>query len=310
MASTLELVTKWISKTGPEPPMLDVQYQGAQVWRSLDQSSELTSKKILEISKTHGLDVASWVLHQHFKSRPNHQLFFQGSRPHDLYHSSHKELLVMVWFHHPWMGRTRNIRQQFLLKDIASDIGFDVSFPEMGYRRSFYQNAFRYNDHLKRLRGRRLIFLTFGQASLEFRWMIEHVKELPVEPVAWLNINGLIHGTSLKTNSSPLTKPYTYFSNQFVVPPELSREKEHFYQPLEEKIRQIPTVSLLSFPRQSQLRTEQLNPWGPNDGVVTLPDYLTCKHPVEPLIGAGHELDLKMYKSKIQWCLYQLARSL
>jgi hypothetical protein len=214
--------------------------------------------------------------------------------------------------HNPWASLKVNSEYQWRLKNIVADAGFDFSIPEIPYRRSIFANAYYYQETLKRFQGRKVLFLTHGLASLEMRWFLEKTLQVDIDVIGWLNISGLLYGTSLPPSSNDwFLSAKRFLGDEHPVKPEVSRSNAYCYADLKLP-KDFPLVSLVGFTPSKlfslseSLRSRELKFWGPNDGYVTLGDYLRTPGVVWPLWKEGHYVNVEGYKSRIQASLHYL----
>lgn len=293
---------------------LEASYRAQKIWDQLSQKN-LTASDIYHIQQSFGYDIACGILYKTMKENPQFIEFNQYiEKQKDSYHKSHKDVLAVVLTHNPWESKKQNQNYQWRLKNIAADMGFDCAFPEMQYRRSIYPNAYYYQELLKRWSGRDVIFITHGLASLELRLVLEKSVQLNLNVLGWLNVSGMMYGTSLPpTNKDVFYNIKKYFNDEYPVLPEVARSNGFCYSPL--KVSDIPLVNLVAVRPQryyyffEKVSDQQLNYWGPHDGYVTLADYLQKPGVTWPLWGQNHFIDVEVFKRRIQaslkWMLEQ-----
>lgn len=286
---------------------LEFSYRGHQVWERLENKN-LTADEMSRIQQIYGYDVASWILFKFFKEKENYSQFMSyvdGQRG-TIYSKDNSEYVVFVMTHNPWVPRQANEDYQWELKNLATDAGFECSFPEIPYRRSIFPNAYYYQDVLKRFSGRKVIFLTHSLASLEVRWLLERSQQLNIRVAGWLNLSGLIYGTSLPPSSEDLFYSIKrIFNEDHPVLPEVARSNSYCYGDFKFE-KNFPMVSLLGFKPSKYFslseifRDKELKFWGPHDGFVSHVDYLKNPGIVWPILGQGHNIDLEVFKQKLQ----------
>ena len=297
----------------PRPTEVEVNYSGQKVWLGLSNKN-LTPNDILWIQKEHGYNAACWVLYKFFKEKASAAEFFKFIDANKTnYSQSYSDYTVIVLAHNPWASRARNEDYQWRLKNIAVDMGFGVFTPEIGYRRSLFANAYAYQEMLKRFdhktsdgRAKKIIFLTYGVASLELKWMLQKSQSVPENIIGWMNISGLLYGTALPPTNSRLTKAILDFSGGFPINPDVLRSNIYCKQPFTP---QMPLVSVLGiqpesrFTLKDRFTNEDIKHWGPHDNYSSLVDYMQAPGVVWPLWGESHSIDVEIYKNRLQAAL-------
>lgn len=301
-----------------EPPTdVEISWRGQKVLANFidenGQAQKLTAKDIYDIQRAQGYDVAAWVLYKALRDNPTFQNFssFVEERK-DRYAPRNKDITVVILTHNPWVSEKENQDYQWRLKNIAADGGFDYAVPEIPYRRSLFANAYRYQEYLKRFEGRKVIFLTHSLAGLELRWLLEKSQKLNIDLVGWLNLSGLIYGTSLPPSSNDwFFSAQRYLYNSHPVLPEVSRSNSYCYKDLNIP-KDLPLVSVVGFSPSKHFnlaearRNREMKFWGPHDGFVTLADYLNAPGVVWPIWHEGHYIQVEGYKSRLQAALHYL----
>lgn len=292
----------------PKPTEVEVNYTGQKVWLSL-ASKQLTPQDILWIQKEHGYNVACWVLYKFFKEHPrNHQFLEFIEQNKNNYSQAHRDYTVVVLAHNPWVPLSQNEEYQWRLKNIAADMGFQVFTPEISYRRSLFANAYAHQESLKRFsqdRGvdNKIIFLSQGVASLELKWMLQKTQNLKLNVLGWVNVAGLLHGTSLPPTQSRWAKAMLDFVGGYPVHPDVSRENSYCHKPPQIE---CPMISMLPFSPDSRFQwrdrfnNEDLRFFGPHDGYSSLVDYMSLQSIVWPIWGESHFMDVEVYKNRMQ----------
>lgn len=293
--------------TRPEITDLEYSYRGHQVWQYLNQT-DFSDQEIRYIQKVHGYDVASWVLYKCFKERVKNKKFltYLDSQREMIYSRDLQDYVVVAAVHNPWVSLKKNEDYQWQLKSIATDAGFECCYPEVPYRRSIFPNAYYYQDVLKRFAGKKIIFMTHSQAGLEVRWLLERSQQLEVDVVGWLNISGMLYGTSLPPSSEAWWNSFRrYFNDDHPVLPEVARSNAYCYGDL--KLQQdVPLVSMLGFKPAKYLtlgqtlRDREIRFWGPHDGFISHSDYLKSNEIVWPVLGHDHFIEVQAYRQQIQ----------
>ncbi len=295
---------------------LEANYRAQKIWDQLTDKN-LSATDIYHLQRSFGYDVASSLLYKTFKNSTEFQKLNQFVEAQKVfYKKEHKDVLVVVLVHNPWESRKKNENYQWRLKNLALDAGFDVAFPDIQYRRSIYPNAYYYQDLFKRWSGRQVIFITQGLASLELRLLLERSQNLDLNVLGWLNISGMLFGTSLPpTNRDLFFSIKKYFQDEYPVLPEVGRQQSYCYGPVKSKC-PLTLVNMLAVRPQRYYRVfesqreQELNYWGPHDGYVTLSDYLEKPGATWPLWGQGHYIDVEMFKRRLQATLaYFLSES-
>lgn len=294
---------------------LEANYRAQKIWDQL-ANKNLNASDIYHIQQSFGYDIACGILYKTMKENPQFIEFNQFiEKQKDVYDKNHKDVVAVVLAHNPWESKKQNENYQWRLKNIAADMGFDCAFPDIQHRRSIYPNAYYYQELLKRWNGRNVIFITHGLASLELRLVLEKSVQLNLNVMGWLNVSGMMYGTSLPpTNKDVFYNLKNYFNNDYPVLPEVARSNGFCYAPL--KIgTEIPLVNLVAVRPQryyyffEKVRDQQLNYWGPHDGYVTIADYLQKPGVTWPLWGQNHYIDVEVFKRRIQaslkWTLEQ-----
>lgn len=295
---------------------LEVNYHAEKIWQQLADKN-ISASDIYHFQQSFGYDVACSLLYKAFKETPAFkQLSAFSEKNKDYYKASHRDILAVVLVHNPWESRKKNQDYQWRLKNIASDMGLDCVFPEIQYRRSIFPNAYYYQELLKRWSGRKVVFITHGLASLELRLVLEKSVQLPLRPVGWLNVSGLLFGTSLApTDKDTFYRIKKYFNDEYPVLPEVARSQAFCYGPLRLSS-PMPMVHMVALRPQryyhffESKRKQELNYWGPNDGYVTIADYLQKPGVTWPLWGQNHFIEVEMFKRRMQasikWMLEQI----
>lgn len=288
---------------------LEVSFRAQKIWEQLP-NKHLSSSDLYQIQQSHGYDVACGILFKTFKEDPQCVEFSKFiEKIKNPYDKNHKDVLAVVLVHNPWESKKQNEDYQWRLKNMAADAGFDTTMPDMQFRRSIYPNAYYYQELLKRWAGRRVIMITQGLASLEMRLVLEKSVQLDVDIVGWLNVSGLVYGTSLApSNKDVFYNIKKYFNDEYPVLPEVARSNSFCYGHL--KI--APAISMVNIvglrPQKyfyffEKTRDQQLNYWGPHDGYVTAADYLQKPGVTYPLWGQGHYIQVETYKRRLQAAL-------
>jgi len=289
---------------------LEYTYRGHQV-RQYVGDAEVNPKLLREIQTNHGYDAACWVLYKHFRERQSFIDFnnFIDQNRATVYSKNYKDYLVFTMTHNPWVSRKVNEDYQWQMKNFAVDAGFDVSYPEIPYQRSIFPNAYYYQDILKRFAGRKVILLTHSLATLETRWLLERSQQLDVRIAGWLNLSGLLYGTSLPPSSRDWWYSVKqYFGDEYPVLKEVSRANSYCYGNLKFPVN-FPMVNVLGFKPSKYfsvtdaIRDRELKHWGPHDGFVTHMDYLNSPGVVWPILGQDHYLNLTGYRTRLQSAL-------
>jgi len=295
---------------------LEFSYRGHKAWKGLDKT-ELTAADLHSLQFVHGYDVANWILYKYYRERDSFagfQAYIDLQRD-MIYEKDFDEYLVFAVAHNPWKSLAQNEAYQWQMKNLAADAGFAVSYPEIPYRRSIFPNAYYYQDLLKRFAGRKVIFMTQGLASLEIRWLLERSQQLDIRVAGWINISGMLYGTSLPPSTGALLQSVKQLiGNDHPVLPEVARANSYCYGDFKFAL-DFPMVSLLGFQPSKNfsltdmMRDRELRHWGPHDGFVTHADYLKNPGVVWPLLGHGHYVDLNPLKQNVQAALKWIVES-
>lgn len=288
---------------------LEVNYRAQKIWNDLENKN-LSATDIYHIQQSFGYDIACGILYKTMRENPQFIEFSQYvEKPQELYDKKNKEILVAVFTHNPWESKKNNEAYQWQLKNMAADMGFDCAFPEMQYRRSVFPNAYYYQELMKRWQGRTVILITHGLASLEMRLVLEKSIQLNVNIIGWLNVSGMLYGTSLPpSNSDVFNNLKKYFNAEYPVLPEVARSNTFCYGPLKISSK-IEMVNVLGLRPQryyyffEKVSDQQLNYWGPHDGYVTISDYLQKPGVTWPFWGQGHYISVSIYKKRLQAAL-------
>jgi hypothetical protein len=292
---------------------IEISWRGQKIFDNFIEK-ELTPKDIFEIQQAQGYDVAAWVLYKALREKPAFQNFYSFvDDVKESYSRDNRETLVFIISHNPWVSEKQNYEYQWRLKNIVADAGYDFSVPDIPYRRSIFANAYYYQETLKRYKGRKVLFLTHSLASLEMRWFLEKTLQVDIDVVGWLNISGLLYGTSLPPSSDDwLYSAKRYINGEHPVKPEVSRSNSYCYADLNLP-KDFPLVSIVGFTPSKlfsfseSLKSRELKFWGPHDGYVTLADYLRTPGVVWPIWKEGHYINVEGYKNRIQASLHYLS---
>ncbi len=288
---------------------LEVSFRAQKIWEQLP-NKQITSSDLYQIQQAHGYDVACGVLFKAFKQTPQCAEFAKSiEKTKEAYDKSHQDVLAVVLVHNPWEAKNQNEDYQWRLKNMAADAGFDTTLPEMQFRRSIFPNAYYYQELLKRWAGRRVIMITHGLASLEMRLVLEKSIQLDVDIIGWLNVSGMVYGTSLApSNKDMFYNMKKYFNDEHPVLPEVARSNTFCYNPLKIDPK-ITTVNIVGLRPQryfyffEKAQDRNLNYWGPHDGYVTIGDYLNKPGITYPIWGQGHYVQVEIYKRRLQAAL-------
>lgn len=302
------LIDRILDKAFRSPsPDLDISFKGFQVWKSLPEKFHLDASTFKRIQNQYGFDIASWVLYKYFKEKVQYKKFETYlDKTRQTFKEEHEDYVVFVLVHNPWASLKANEQYQWRLKNVAIDAGFEVSFPTIGYRRSLHHNAYYYQQLLKRFPNRKVIFLTHSVAALELRWMLEKSIDFKARPVGWLNLAGLLFGTSRTTSPGWIPQLRRAWFGEYFVPPHISRKQAYCYRALQWSEEELPMVSVLPFrprslyPLNEEINHHELDYWGPHDGYISLCDYLKVEHTVWPLWGETHQPDPEVMKTRLQ----------
>jgi hypothetical protein len=285
---------------------LEASYRAQKIWDQL-ANKNLSANDIYHIQQSFGYDIACGILHKSFKETSQFiefNKFLENKKEH--YSRDHKDILAVVLVHNPWESKKQNESYQWRLKNVAADAGFECAFPEIQYRRSIYPNAYFYQDLLKRWAGRKVVFITHGLASLELRLVLERSVQLQLQILGWLNVSGMLYGTSLPpTNNDLFFSMKKYINDEYPVLPEVGRSQSYCYGPLK-FANPVPMVNVVGVrPHRyyyffEKVRDQKLAYWGPHDGYVTLSDYLQKPGVTWPLWGQSHYIDVDIFKRRLQ----------
>jgi hypothetical protein len=289
---------------------LDISWRGQKVFDNFVEK-EITPKDIFDIQQEQGYDVAAWVLYKALREKENFLNFstFVEGKKDKTYSAANKEILVFVIAHNPWVSLKDNEEYQWRLKNMVLDAGFDFYAPEISYRRSIFANAYKYQEIFKRFAGRKVIFLTHSLAGLELRWFLEKSIDIQVDVQGWLNLSGMIYGTSLPPSSNDwFLSAKRFIYDEYPVKAEVLRSNAYCYGDLKTP-RDLPMVSVVGFPPPTSFgseRAKELKFWGPHDGFVTLADYLKTPGVVWPIWNDGHFITVENQKKRLQASLHYL----
>lgn len=309
------MLDRFIRPKTSVPTDIEISYRGQQVWKSFSHS-QITSDEILRIQSLHGYDIASWVLFQYFKEKGTFKSFIHfidGQR--ESYSKLNSEYMVIVLCHNPWESKSKNIEYQWRMKNIVADAGFEYSYPEVSYRSSVYESAQYYRDIIERFSHRKIIFLTYGQSSLELRVLFEKELIQDTSIIGWISVSGLLHGTALApSNDDKVMALKRYMNNEFPVGPDVGRTSPYALKPLNNQYG-FPVISMLGFSptkimnSSEEARAQDLLHWGPHDTYSSHIDFLKDDHLVWPVWGEGHFITLENYKKRLQaacrWLILQ-----
>lgn len=309
-AQVFDFISKLLNKN--QTTDIEITWRGHKAFNNFIEQ-QITSRDIFNIQQEQGYDVAAFVLYKALKEKEEYQnfaKFIEEKRP--VYSPTNKETVVFIMTHNPWMPYGVNTDYQWRLKNVVADAGYEYCIPEIQYRRSIFANAYYYQDILKRYKGRKVLFLTHSLASLEMRWFFEKTKELNIEIQGWLNMSGLIYGTSLPPSSNDwFLSVKRYLSDAHPVTAEVSRSNSYWYGDFAPP-GNIPMVSLVGFTPsklssyRDSMKGRDLKFWGPHDGFVTLSDYLNVPGVVWPLWKEGHYIQVESFKNRLQSTLNYL----
>jgi hypothetical protein len=309
------MLERFLKPRKSEPTDLEISYRGQQVWKTFSRSP-ITTDEILRIQSLHGYDIASWVLFQYFKEKESFKSFshfIEAQR--ESYSKLNNEYLVVVLCHNPWETKSKNIEYQWRMKNIVADAGFEYSYPEVSYRSTVYESANYYRDIIDRFSHRKLIFLTYGQSTLELRLLLEKKLINEEQIVGWISVSGLMHGTALApANDDKLMAVKRYMNSEFPVSPDVGRSAPYALHPVNNQYG-FPIISMLGFcPTKAmssaeEARAGELMHWGPHDTYSSHVDFLKDDHLIWPIWGDGHFITLENYKKRLQaackWLILQ-----
>ena len=226
-----------------------------------------------------------------------------------------KIIIVPGMFHkeHPDVGARGDI-----VREIAEECGFQTSIMLTSSKGSVIHNIRLVKEAIQNEKHERIWLASFSKGSTEIRLALEQLVDSPeIEKVkGWVSISGIPYGTPLATlkQKSLVSKAIWGITSRTlgvdtVVSTELAHEGE-LANPMKISSK-INIIHIAGFPIAPHLHPElikfykRLAPFGPNDGLTLLQDYMHTEGRVYPMWGLDHFLRTSTISSVIyKMCHY------
>ncbi len=207
-----------------------------------------------------------------------------------------------------WGGHCHWIRQA------ARALGFTTDIIETEERESLTGNAHAIDIFLQQSTAQKIILVTYGRGSAEFRLLLQKRREAPHfrKVRGWLNINGAFYGSKLVDLilAHPIQKHLSQLSSRWrgdspAAYGELSssfsawRERPYIH----EQMMVVSAVGLPgrdSLPRVLRANYDRLAAYGPNDGMGLSMDAIARPGLIYPVAGMSHGAEEFVFKPVLQ----------
>lgn len=216
----------------------------------------------------------------------------------------------MFYKEHPDVGAGGDI-----VCEIARECGFQTSTIATLSKGSVSHNTKLIKEAILNEKLERIWFVSFSKGSAEIRLALEQLENSPqIQKVqGWISISGVPYGTPLATlkQKSFLSKMVWGATSKLLrVDTGVSKDLCHkgiLACPMKISSR-INIIHIVGFPIASHLHPElikfynRLAPYGPNDGLTLLKDYMNINERVYPIWGLDHFLR----SSRISSVIYKM----
>lgn len=272
-------------------------FEEAEKYRNV----ELTDTVLKKITKDQGINQATALLYKHLSDKHADFIRAIDSYPSKAVPSQMPVKLIIVpgmfYKEYPEMGG-----DGLFIKTIAEKFNFEYELVELKSRGSVLQNKNLLKEKLRNEKHGNIWIISFSKGSTETRLCLEELstEKFPASIKGWVSISGLIRGTFLADDKlrSPLAKALWRTTAQIIgVNHIITKEMSSRESVLRRKIFVPPNLEIIhiaGLPLASHLqpmliqRYEKLSQFGPNDGIITLSDFLEVPGHVYPLWGADH----------------------
>lgn len=204
----------------------------------------------------------------------------------------------MFYKEHPDIGAGGEIVCQ-----IGQEFGFQTSIVPTLSKGSVAHNTKLIKDAIKNETCEFVWLVSFSKGSAEVRLALEELaNSSELQKIqGWVSISGIPHGTPLATlkQKNFISKAVWRITSKVLrVDTEVSKDLAHdgiLAKPMKVPSR-IKIVHIVGFPIAPHLHPElikfykRLTPYGPNDGLTLLKDYMDMKGEVYPIWGVDHFL--------------------
>ncbi len=266
---------------------------------------ELTHTLLKKIENEQGLNQATVILYEYLCEK--HRTFIDSINSQQLkatHPSKQLKLLIvpgMFYKEYPEIGG-----DGLFVKTIAEKFNMEYELIDLNSRGSIFKSRDVIKEKILRERHSNVWIVSFSKGSIETRLCLEelHGEKFPNNIKGWINISGPVTGTSLwdhKHKSFFSRAIWRVISKILGIDHTLSREmsrnnlllQKDFLLPPHLEVMHIVGVPLPSHLQPMTIKKyRRLAQFGPNDGIITLSDFLGVSGNVYPLWGADHFLRL------------------
>lgn len=281
-------------------------------------ASTLTKKLITEALQQGGIEYATAVLYHHLTLK--HEDFINKVHVNEIRATTPQKptklifVPAMFYREHPNVGG-----DGALLRSIAQQFGFETSILPLNSRGSVLKNTEIIKQKLTEERHPNIWVVSMSKGSTEARLALEELTTvgIPTNIKGWVSISGLCHGSPLadmKIRSMPLRLYWRTVCAIMGIEYAFTEESTYSNKRLQKEIampNHLEIIHIAGFPLSAHLhpllqkRYEILAPYGPNDGLMILQDFIETQGHVYPVWGADHFLRTPQMSTLIyQLCNY------
>ncbi len=219
----------------------------------------------------------------------------------------------MFYKEHPDVGAGGDI-----VCEIARECGFQTSTVPTLSKGSVSSNTKLVKEAIQNEKCERIWLVSFSKGSTEVRLALEQLANSPeIEKVrGWISISGIPHGTPLATlKQKSFASKAIWGATSKVLRVDTNVSKDLSHKGVLSESMKIPSkiniIHIAGFPIAPHLHPElikfykRLTPYGPNDGLTILEDYMNIEGKVYPMWGLDHFLRSSTISSVIyKMCHY------